>query len=462
MSAVASTPLSVGAADTVPLPSRGWSTTAVADALSPHASAKGDEAGAESLFSLVHGREQEVEFTASRRAQPRVWLQVVRWLLRAGLHPRAGASTMRVAEDLAGRMDYGCGLVLYGLDGVVRRTGLSRATVKRHIAVLRELGALVWLRHGSKRNLRLPGRAYTATATVYGAVVPPVFDRAMGNQLTGVGYGACLRRVTDGSREQAMKTARASATAASKQAAQGSGRQVGEPHSRGSSPPVGQVRVESGKKDTARVRRSAVSFLHHKITGYGARRPVRQVARDIAIAREVRPLVPWVQREGLRRLAFALRPLIDRGLTGRQIAGELQGMCLGWQPERPAAYLQSILHRDAQQRAELTAAEHSEQQGHGGGCVPNAAWEQALAEVRRREARDYVVVALVGEGEVSVGEAVDKDALKEMKAQAASDIDLVRASIFIGGEAYARALYEEELVRLALAPRSDNIVVGLA
>lgn len=70
------------------------------------------------------------------------------------------------------------------------------------------------------------------------------------------------------------------------------------------------------------------------------------MARDIRIARQVRPLVGWTQPEGLRRLAFALRPLIDRGLEAHDIAAELLGMAVGWRPARPAAYIAAALARD--------------------------------------------------------------------------------------------------------------------
>ncbi|MFJ2092264.1 hypothetical protein ACIOEW_23775 [Streptomyces sp. NPDC087901] len=84
-------------------------------------------------------------------------------------------------------------------------------------------------------------------------------------------------------------------------------------------------------KDTSRGRASR-----------SARRP-HQVARDVAIARQVRPLVPWTQREGLRRLAYALRPLVDRGLDSHAIAAELLGLAPGWRPQRPAAFIAAAL-----------------------------------------------------------------------------------------------------------------------
>ncbi|MFB7313160.1 hypothetical protein [Streptomyces sp. NPDC056192] len=155
-------------------------------------------------WTRVLGKLQDVRYTRSRRAEPRAWTRSVVWLIEAGLHPKAGATTLVVARDLAARMDYRRGLVMYDLDGTVVRTGLSRATVKRHVKFLRELGALAWWRHGSKRNLRLPGRAYTATATIYGAVVPPLYDFAMGHWLTGAGYEGRVCGVTEAGRERAV------------------------------------------------------------------------------------------------------------------------------------------------------------------------------------------------------------------------------------------------------------------
>ncbi|MGW4228407.1 hypothetical protein ACWEF9_03815 [Streptomyces sp. NPDC004980] len=57
------------------------------------------------------------------------------------------------------------------------------------------------------------------------------------------------------------------------------------------------------------------------------------------------------RREGLRRLAFALRPSIDRGLEAHDIAAELLGLAVDWRPARPAAYVTAALARDQQAEA---------------------------------------------------------------------------------------------------------------
>lgn len=270
---------------------------------------------------------QEVSATAARHAQPRAWLRAVVWLVEeARLHPRAGEATLRIARDLARRMDYIEGTVLYDLDGTAARCALSRATVKRHVAYLRELGCLAWARHGSRRNLRLPGRAYAGTATVYAATIPYAYDRAHGHRVGGQGFRARVVGVP--------------VPPAGNTAAERPGRRGREPQSLGARPRTDAVEVGGRLKDTPR--RRARARTADRAGGSALRSPL-QVAADIRIATHVRPLVPWTQSEGLRRLAHALRPLIDQGLDTHDIAAELTSWWLAWRPAQPAAYITAQL-----------------------------------------------------------------------------------------------------------------------
>ncbi|MFE3515341.1 hypothetical protein [Streptomyces sp. NPDC059166] len=126
--------------------------------------------------------------------------------------------------------------------------------------------------------------------------------------------------------------------------------------------------LDGGMNYTARANRRTRRTV--KGSGGQSQRRPWQVSDDIGIARQVRPLVGWTQGEGLRRLAFALRPLIDRGLDAHDIAAELTGMAVGRRPVRPAAFITAALTRDRQAEAadevgeELTAdpATHPEWQ----------------------------------------------------------------------------------------------------
>ena len=301
----------------------------------------------EPRFALVRGACQEVAHTKSRRSGPRRWLRAVRWLIAAGLHPRANATTLRVAEDLAARMDYDTGHARYCMLETAHRLGVDKATVKRHVKYLRELGALAWVQHGTRTNVRpmLGLGGYAATATVYAAVIPAAYDHAMGHRIDGSGYNARIivdYRNAPGPVDNPP---------------------VDNSTSEGLAPPSltcveeeGKLKVVGGSNYTSQASRdSRVPTQRSKNNSgnSGTGRHALQVAQDIRIARQVRPLVNWTQREGLRRLAFALRPLIDRGLDAHGIAAYLNGLCDGtrWRPKAPANYIRTVL-ADRQQRAE--------------------------------------------------------------------------------------------------------------
>ncbi|GAA2421680.1 cell wall protein [Streptomyces mauvecolor] len=350
---------------------------------------------------------QDVLTTASRHAQPRAWLRAVEWLVGSGIHPRASAVTVAVARDLAARMDYGAGTVLYDLEGTAGRVGISRAGLKRHVAYLRELGALVWLVHGSKRNLRLPGRKYTATATVYAAAIPPVYDAAMGHRVPVAGYEGRVTGLTP--------VPPATPDGANCPCGYSCGEVCGEtvlrrppvhglePPSRTASTPGPTAEVERGFSNTratlARGRNRAPKAAPEspekaprarktkqprrgRKAGSTRRSPL-QVAKDIQIARQVRPRVNWTQGEGLRRLAFSLRPLIDQGLDADTIAAELHAWFLDWRPADPAAYIRTQLRRQAELAAQLLPPDQQVRP------QDNAAWrnwcEQNAAEEAARE-----------------------------------------------------------------------------
>ncbi|MEU0102946.1 cell wall protein [Streptomyces sp. NPDC006267] len=342
----------------------------------------------------VVGREQDIIWTRSRRAEPRAWLRAVVWLVAAGLHKKAGPTTLLIAEDLAARMDYRRGLVLYDLEGTAWRTDTSPATVKRHVKVLRELGALVWLVHGSKRNLAAPGEPYVATATIYGAVIPPVFDEAMGHRLTGTGYEGRVCGVTEAGRERAVAQATARSEARHQARHQGrrrterqrpSGRrgvrvravrpvdnstvdnsrsQACEPHSPGRYHRSPAVQVDSGCKDTSRERATCRTAprpsFKISINPDGSRRTAGQTQRGIGIIQQVRPRVTWTQRASLRELEVALRPFTDAGWDWPTITAELHSWHLTWHPARPAAYIRARLAQQATAEHQTAAAEAAE------------------------------------------------------------------------------------------------------
>jgi hypothetical protein len=412
-------------------------------------------------FKFVCRAAQDVVQTASRGAQPRAWLTAVEWLVASGLHPKANATTRYLAEDLAHRMDYRRGIVLYDLGGTARRLRVSVATVKRHASVLRELGALVWLVHGSKRNLRVPGRKYTATATVYGAAIPPVYDEAMGHRLSGAGYAARIVGITEAGRARAISALRSSTEpggaeeAMQNEPADSRSSRWHAPHSLGRSPIESQVPVSGGLKDTSRTQasRSTTSSPSHNRNRIRRRAPM-QVARDCRIAAQVRRMVSWTRRDTVRRLAFALRPLIDRGLGAHDIAAELHSWFLTWQPQAPAAYITARLQSQQQRVLEEKAIAG----GPVGPVVPqdHADWVAACEFLRA------AIGSLPGQKQGGLRLRSDADR-REAVAAGRYEPRLVLDHVDDYGPDDAIDLYGAELVALCQRLRDRDIVtLGVA
>lgn len=358
-------------------------------------------AAAPARFELVRDpAAQEVSTTASRRLRRGEDLRAAaRWMTERGFHPEAGPGTVRTADDFADRMGASSqGHVAYGLQQMTVRLGRSRSWVTAQVRILRELGLLAWVEHGSAwrnalrtrygENFR-PGMGFAKTATLYAPCAPRVWDEAHGRRVGGSGYTARVIGVTEHGRRLAVEEARARVP-----------RQSRWTPSFTPAPTHPKVQEEGKKNYTGDIRRDSV------VRPSG--RTPRQAAADVEIARWVRPRVGWVQRAGLRQLAFGLRPLIDSGLDGEDIAATLSTWSWGWgewRPQRPAAY---ILARAAgyQQPGPGTEAQFAAQTGAA--CVrgpqspsARAAWELAVRTVRERashpeQEQQALPVALLG------------------------------------------------------------------
>lgn len=336
----------------------------------------------------VRGIAQEAAHTRSRRSGPRRWLRAVEWLVSGGHHPRASATTLAVARDLAARMDYDSGHVRYRLDVTQARSGCSRATVARHIAYLRELGALAWVRHGSRSNVRrekgLDG--YAGTATVYAAVIPPVFDAAMGHRVVGSGYEA---RVVVDQRDRRRETP--SLTFVQEE---GKLKVVG-----GSTTTAKRLRKNSPAPRSKRRKRTTV--LGAVVTAAGMRLGDR-------LARAIRHRVPWTRRSGHDEMRWVCADMGEQGWTEEQAvrfvaeAGSLRGAGVLWHPERPHRMVAAELRVWRQQQEQDRELREATAQA--------VAWEDSTA------ARDLAsLAALFGSAPlapVSGPERTDEDRLR--------------------------------------------------
>lgn len=313
-------------------------------------------------FALVlHAAAQEVKHTASRRIRHASdWMDAVRWMVQERFHPSANATTLRVAADIASRMHHSShGHVAYNRRAMTERLALSARCISEHVQYLRQLGLLAFVEHGSRRNslrTRLGadyrrGMGYRGTATIYAPVAPRAWDVARGHRIAGAGYAARLSGVTETGRRRAVETARARA------------RQRQTDHSRHAActPSVGYPSHSSTgagsewlEKNTALPRvsgsrcrlakpASALRPALSEPSPMAHRRTATKVAASMDVAAWVRPRVNWTQAATLRRLAYALRPLLDQGLTREDIAALLTSWSWSWggtwRPKDPVGYL---------------------------------------------------------------------------------------------------------------------------
>ncbi len=311
--------------------------------------------------ALVRGTaSQHIDHTASRRSGPRKWLKSVQWLIGAGLHPKANHTTMRIAEDLAARMDYDTGHVLYRLDETAARLGISRATVKRHAGYLRELGALAWVQHGTRTNLLASKglKGYKGTATIYAAVIPPAYDHAMGHTVIGAGYQA---RIVIDQRGQQTPTipAQTRTEPVDNSPVDNSALEGLEPPSLTWTREEGKLKVVGGSNYTSQARQPKPRIPHQSSSKNGRPRTATDVQRDLKTAGVVRAMVNWTQAAPLRQLEFVLRWWTDRGQDAYQISADLNGWCHGmrWKPSNPVAFIKARLAAVQEQQQETQAAQ---------------------------------------------------------------------------------------------------------
>ncbi|MFC9608000.1 hypothetical protein ACFTTN_31710 [Streptomyces niveus] len=285
--------------------------------------------------------DQEITTTDSRHLRrPRDFLAAARFMVRAGAHPQAGRTTLRLAEAFAARMTRSKdGHFPFSVLTTAHELGLSRRAVLNHARYLRELGLIAYVEHGSKTNsLRTRhGTAWTSelgyrgTATLFAAVAPPAWDHAKGRRTDRRGYGARVIGVTDEGRTHTVNDARR--TAKRKTSCTPS-LVVPQDHQ--------HLKVEGSSNYTSRKR--ATSRKTTPATTNRPRLSPTECAHNISLARKLRHDIWWL-RGCVRRLAYALRPLIAAGWTREDLTSELLTWGVPGRLRDPAAYISHELDR---------------------------------------------------------------------------------------------------------------------
>ncbi|WP_411138062.1 hypothetical protein [Streptomyces sp. C10] len=304
------------------------------------------------LSLVTEASDQHISSTCSRRLRdPNEWLAAVEDGVDA--HPHSSDTTLRVARDIAARMPHSKdGHVAYALRDMMKRLGLARSTVTAHVRILRELGLLAWVSHGSSHNIlrdRLgdrfgPGAGYRGTATIYAPCAPPTWDHARGRLRDGHGYHSRIRAYTPHGRAQAVAAARVRAAARARDSHSGAkARRTPSFTSLPTPPPAPEVEeINTPRARPAKPGAARRPARHRRgSTGYTP----QQTKAAITYAQRVRLEVWWTQAICERRLGHALRPLIKAGYTPQEAACELTGWGLRLRPYDAAAYIRAELHR---------------------------------------------------------------------------------------------------------------------
>jgi hypothetical protein len=360
------------------------------------------------------------------------------------------STTTVVARDLAARMDFDSGQVRYCLDSMVERLGLSRATISRHVAYLREMGSLAWVQHGSRANARRAGgrAGYARTATVYGAVIPPGYDDALGLRRVGSGYTA---RIIVDLRTQPESVDNLPADQRSSGAC--------ETPSLTLVKEVGQVQVEGGEEaSTAQTRTARIITRRpkRKLTILGYKITAERVERARQLAVSVRPLVNWIQGASHRQLSWVLLDMTAKGWSEGQIVMWLErlGQEIGvrrWRPRFPHRVIAAAMRRQDQAETRQALADSPDPRAAlRESTGPNRAFQQARQSLRslpsQRSAEEYPQL-----------EDVPQDAwdLVVLREAAAGEPGLVRACVRLCGRDEAVRIYGTAAIAAADAALED-------
>ncbi|MFJ5680314.1 hypothetical protein, partial [Streptomyces sp. NPDC093097] len=293
-------------------------------------------------FTLIHDvRDQERETTASRQLRRSDdFLDAAHHMITSGYHPKAGPTTLRLARIFAARMRTNReGHFAFAADTTARALGVSRRTVMYAARVLRELGLIAYIEHGTKTNILRtkgtwhPGDGYRGTATLFAAVAPPAYDAAHGRRLAGHGYHARIIGVTPHGRRRAIAEARRRATA--KAARCTPSVVITTDHLQ---PQVDGRKNNTTRKHTPRKTPTCPRRATPRTT------PAR-CAHNIAVAEQIQREIWWLHRTCSRKLAYALRPLLHANWTSHSLIAELQTWAVPGNLRDPAAYVHHELAR---------------------------------------------------------------------------------------------------------------------
>lgn len=428
---------------------------------------------------LVTAASQWLHATTGRIATcAHSWMQAVHWvadLAAKGLYtptrshgPKWGPTTLAVAQEIAALKE-----CRPSVDYLARKLKASARTIKYHLGMLRETGLLVYRSKGTRIS-GVGGRA-----SVFERTIPAAFDAALG--IRTIGEGATRRPVgaAEESRTMLGKLAKKAARKSRRRPRRtpSSGRQRCTPMQGGtstSSPTAlthlpSEAKLASGKKS-------------HPTPKQPKRGPrtLNKVGRRYQLARELKQMVPWLNRASVPRLAWIVRHVADAGWTALEVQAAAEQLPVSAdEARRPSGLLAyrlascHLLYTTPERRQSLRmawqesrAAEKARHTGYdelaGQDRTPTTVNVRALiAEAFRRveeiatgpvdDAACFEITVDTEQPAVAL-EDLDRDLVKTIRAEATADLSIITNAINAGlPERDARRLYTNWLVDQALA-----------
>ncbi|MFD8777484.1 transcriptional regulator [Streptomyces sp. NPDC059916] len=428
---------------------------------------------------MVDAAHQWLTSTAGRIATcAHSWMQAVHWVAGSGLYrparqngPQFGPTTLLVAQEIAA-----LSVCRPGIDYLMRKLKLSERTIQYHLGMLREAGLLVYRVKGTRAS------GQPNQASVFERVIPLEFDEALGIRTAGEGVQRRPVGIAEEGRTLIGKLA--------KKAARKTRRPRRKPPlSRGS-----RCTPMQGGTSTGSSAGSTYSPPESKLASGEAKSPTQKksnrgpkklnkIGRRYQLAKELIQLVPWLKGASVPRIAWIVRDVADAGWTALEVQAIAEQECpiVAAKVRRPSGLLADrlgslhLLFTTPERRQTAVQAWQDsriqEQARHASygelatqGPAPVAVSVQSLMAEAVRRTREIAAgpidptvcfeVSVDTAPEPLALEALDRDLVKTIRAEATDNLDVITSSLETGmSERDARRLYTNWLVDQALAAR---------
>lgn len=400
------------------------------------------------------------------------WLQAVHWFHDHG--PRAhgrthgpshvGRTTLRLAVVLARLKE-----CRPGVDTLASWLELSERTIQYHLGILRETGLLAYISKGTRIS-GVGGRA-----SEFARMIPPLFDNALGlrtgpseayiRAVKGIDE-ACrplmarlakkARRSLQRKRAKGVKSPNSVASSASSSCTP-RGVSTSGPSTTGINSLPPESKLGDGKSKSPAIPKT-------KSAG-PARRRLNAVGRRHQLAYELVQQLAWLNRASVPRIAWIVRDVADAGWTAAEVIAVVSQDSPARNVHRPSGFLAARLngaHRlydtPAKRRAivdwwrESRRAEQDRHTEWAGDWQPPASpavarqVHEVFAQLAPADDGPALEAFATGADGLVDLEQLTRDEIIDLRSAALKDSGLIRTTIAVCGETYARRLFTHRLV----------------